>query len=444
MHEDARLAASLRRSVTRLDGSARDYDSLLEQIGDARIVLLGESTHGTHEFYRERAKITKRLIRELGFNAVAVEGDFPDAYRVNLHVRNKGQDATAEAALGGFERFPSWMWRNADVLDFVGFLADYNRSLATAPVGFYGLDLYSLYSSIQAVVTSLDRLDPEAARRARQSYACFDHFENDPEKYAHHAGLELSPSCRDEVTQQLLELVQRRQSWLTRDEHGVADQAFYVEQNARVVKSAEAYYRNMYAGRVQTWNLRDEHMLESLQALAEHLDRQLGRSKIVIWAHNSHLGDARSTSLSAVGEKSLGQLVRERFAGEAFSVGFTTFSGSVTAASEWGGPVERKTVRPALPNSYEALFHHTQLSRFMLDRRGREGLDRPFPTSRLERAIGVIYRPETERASHYFRADLAQQFDVVVHIDHTRAVEPLERTPRWTAGDAPETFPFAV
>ncbi len=442
MQEDARLLGALRRSVRKLDGSARDYDTLLERIGDARFVMLGESTHGTHEFYRERAKLTKRLIRELGFHAVAIEGDFPDAYRVNLHVRGKSSDATAEAALSGFQRFPSWMWRNADVLDFVGFMADINRTRDEA-VGFYGLDLYSLYGSIQAIVTNLEHLDPEAAQRARQRYACFDHFQNDAERYAQLAGSELAKSCEDEVTGQLLDLLEQRRSWLTRDDHGLADQAFYVEQNARVVKNAESYYRNMYAGRALTWNLRDEHMLESLEALAQHLDRRVGRSKIVVWAHNSHLGDARYTALAALGEKNLGQLARERFAGDAFLVGFTTFDGSVTAASEWGGPVERKTVRPALPRSYESLFHQLRLPRFLLDLRGTK-LDVPLPTSRIARAIGVIYRPETERASHYFRADLGKQFDAVVHIDHTRAVEPLERTPRWTAGEAPETYPFAV
>ena len=442
MQEDARLLAALRRSVRKLDGSARDYDSLLERVGDARFVLLGEATHGTHEFYRERSKLTKRLIRELGFHAVAIEGDFPDAYRVNLHVQGKGQDATAEAALSGFQRFPNWMWRNADALDFVGFLADHNRSRSAA-VGFYGLDLYSLYGSIQSVVSTLERIDPKAAERARQRYACFDHFHNDAERYAHATGWELAESCEDEVAGQLLELLEKRGAWLSRDEHGLADQAFYIEQNARVVKSAESYYRNMYAGRVQTWNLRDEHMLESLDALARHLDQRVGRSKIVVWAHNSHVGDARSTALANIGEKNLGQLARERFGSDAVLVGFTTFDGSVTAASDWGGPVERKTVRPALPRSYESLFHQLRVPRFLLDLRETK-LDMPLPTSRIERAIGVIYRPETERASHYFRADLGKQFDAVVHIDHTRAVEPLERTPRWTAGEAPETYPFAV
>lgn len=442
MQEDARLLAALRRSVRKLDGSARDYDSLLEQIGDARFVLLGEATHGTHEFYRERAKLTKRLIRELGFHAVAIEGDFPDAYRVNLHVQGKGQDATAEAALSGFQRFPNWMWRNADALDFVGFLADHNRS-RSATVGFYGLDLYSLYASIQSVVSTLERIDPKAAERARRRYACFDHFQNDAQHYAQATGWELAESCEDEVAGQLLELLEKRGAGLSRDDHGLADQAFFVEQNARVVKNAESYYRNMYAGRVQTWNLRDEHMLDSLDALARHLDQRVGRSKIVVWAHNSHVGDARATAPSAIGEKNLGQLARERFESDAFLVGFTTFDGSVTAASDWGGPVERKTVRPALPRSYESLFHQVRVPRFLLDLRDTK-LAVALPRERIERAIGVIYRPETERASHYVRADLSKQFDAVVHIDHTRAVEPLERTARWTEGEVPETYPFAV
>src|SRR4051812_11819392 len=413
MRYDTQRVASLRQAAVQLNGAPGDYDSLLERIGDARFVLLGEATHGSHEFYRERANITKRLIRERGFHAVAVEADFPDAYRVNLHVRGKGRDADAVDALRGFKRFPTWMWRNADVLDFVGFLADHNLS-KQASVGFYGLDLYSLFSSIEAIVTSLDRLDPEAAQRARRSYACFDHFQDDPEAYAHSAGLELSPPCEQQVTEQLLELRERARVWLTREDHGLDDQVFYIQQNARVVKNAEAYYRNMFAGRVLTWNLRDDHMLETLQALAEHLDRRVGRSKIVVWAHNSHLGDARFTGMAQIGERNLGQLARERFHEDAFLVGFTSYAGTVTAASDWGGPAERKSLRPALPNSYEALFHETRLPRFLLHFPTASELTDQLPASRLERAIGVIYRPETERASHYFRAELSKQFDAVI------------------------------
>jgi erythromycin esterase-like protein len=444
MTEDAQRIGLLRAAAQRLTGTPRDYDRLLESIGDARFVLLGEATHGTHEFYRERAIITKRLIRERGFHAVAVEADFPDAYRVNRYVHGSGDDASAVEALGGFKRFPTWMWRNADVLDFIGFLSDHNRSSSARQVGFYGLDLYSLYGSIHAVIDGLSRLDPEAAARARARYACFDHFNQDADAYAYVTGLGSAEPCERQVLEQLTELTQRASVRVLREDHGLKDQEFFVEQNARVVRNAEQYYRRMFGSRVLSWNLRDEHMLQTLEALAGHLDRRFGRSKIVVWAHNSHLGDARRTSMADIGEKNLGQLVRERFGSETFSLGFTTYEGSVTAASDWDAPAERKIVRPALPGSYESLFHATRVPRFLLHMAGGSDVAARLPWARLERAIGVIYRPRTERASHYFRAELAKQFDAVMHIDHTRAVEPLERSVEWSAGEPPETYPFAV
>lgn len=430
----------LRAAVKPLDGSLRDYDALLQKIGDARFVLIGEATHGTHEFYRERAIITKRLIRERGFNAVAVEADFPDAFRVNRYVKGTGQDRSASEALAGFKRFPTWMWRNADVLDFVGWLAELNRG-HERPVGFYGLDLYSLHSSISAILSGLERLDPEAARRARERYACFDHFREDAELYGYAAGLGKSPSCEEQVAQQLVELLQR--STTAREEGSSDDDAFCLAQNARVVMSAERYYRTMFRGRARSWNLRDQHMLETLEALAQHLDRADKPAKLVVWAHNSHLGDARFTGMADLGEHNLGQLVRERFPGDAFLLGFSTYAGTVTAASDWDGVAERKTVRPGLPNSYESLFHEARLARFFLDLRDPEA-SALVRTRRLQRAIGVIYRPQTERQSHYFEAELARQFDALIHIDHTRAAEPLEVTATWTSGDPPETYPFAV
>jgi erythromycin esterase-like protein len=429
----------LRATAQPLDGSLRDYDGLLEQIGDARFVLIGEATHGSHEFYRERAIITKRLIRERAFNAVAVEADFPDAFRINRYVKGRGQDRGASEALAGFKRFPTWMWRNADVLDFVGWLAELNRG-HERPVGFYGLDLYSLYSSIAAILSGLERLDPEAARRARERYSCFDHFRQDAETYGYATGLGAKPDCEQQVTQQLVELLQRGATAPDAD----GDEAdFCLAQNARVVKSAEQYYRSMFRGRARSWNLRDQHMLETLAALAEHLERDGKPAKIVVWAHNSHLGDARFTGMAALGEHNLGQLVRERFPGDAFLLGFSTYTGTVSAASDWDGPAERKAVRPGLPNSYEALFHETRLARFLLDLRDPQ-VTSTITARRLQRAIGVVYRPETERQSHYFEADVARQFDALIHIDHTRAVEPLEVTTTWSSGEPPETYPFAV
>jgi erythromycin esterase-like protein/predicted phosphoribosyltransferase len=442
----ADLAGAIRRAAVPLREAPGDYDRLLDRLQGVRFVLLGEASHGTHEFYRERALITQRLVREHGFTAVAVEADWPDAYRVNRFVRNQSQDVTAAEALGGFVRFPSWMWRNADVLDFVGWLRAHNEQLpAGAPrTGFYGLDLYSLRTSMRAVIDVLDKIDPEAARRARERYACFDRVgHDDGQAYGFAAGMSLSPQCEQQVLEQLVDL--RRQ---TVELAGAApleeDERFHAEQNALLVKNAEAYYRSMFQSRVSSWNLRDRHMMETLQALLAHLDRKGSQTKVVVWAHNSHLGDARATDMGAAGELNLGQLVRERYGDQALLVGFSTHHGTVTAASNWDRPAERKRVRPALAGSYEALMHLTELPRFLLPLRERHPAVQGLREPRLERAIGVIYLPETERASHYFHARLSDQFDALIHIDATRAVEPLERTSLWDPGEVPETFPTAV
>ena len=420
-----------------LTGGPHDYDDLLERIGDARYVLLGEASHGTHDFYRERAAITQRLIEERGFTAVAAEADWPDAYRVNCYVRGRSEDAGAGEALGDFRRFPAWMWRNLDVLAFVEWLRARNDELPDEDkAGFYGLDLYSLFASIDAVIDYLEGVDPEAARRARERYACLEQFGPDANAY----GLTAADDCEDDVVEQLLELQRRAAELASRDGRIAEDRFFYAEQNARLVRNAERYYRAVYRGRVSSWNLRDGHMAETLDELVEHLDRRGRETKVVVWAHNSHVGDARATALGAAGELNLGQLVRERHPGESFLLGFTTYTGTVTAASSWGGEAERKRVRPALPESYEALFHRLGVPRFLLSPAEVEELD----SVRLERAIGVIYRPETERASHYFAARLPAQFDAVVHFDETTALEPLERTSGWEAGELPETYPFAV
>jgi erythromycin esterase-like protein len=429
-----------------LAGAPEDYDPLLEMVGGARFVLLGEASHGTHEFYRARAEVTRRLIEEKGFTAVAVEADWPDAYRVNRFVRAVGGDADAAESLGDFGRFPQWMWRNRDVLDFVGWLRRHNDGLGeyAQKVGFYGLDLYSLFTSIEAVLGYLDKVDPEAARRARLRYACFEHYGEDSQAYGYAAGLDLSKSCEDGAVAQLVELQRRAAELASRDGRVAADEYFFAEQNARLVRNAEEYYRQMFRGRGSSWNLRDRHMAETLDALAAHLAGQGEAAKVVVWAHNSHLGDARATEMGERGEWNVGQLARERYGREAVLVGFTTYTGAVTAASDWGGEAERKRVRPALARSYERLFHEAGVGRFLLVLRENEKLAASLATPRLERAIGVIYRPETERLSHYFHARLAAQFDAVLHFDETRAVEPLERTPQWETGEAPETFPSGL
>ena len=443
---DSALIKALRETAYPIAGSARDYDPLIGRIGEARFALLGEASHGTHEFYYERAEITKCLIAEKNFTAVAVEADWPDAYRLNRYVRGASDDVDAAEALADFRRFPTWMWRNTVMVEFIEWLRAHNDALppGTEKVGFYGLDLYSLHASMKAVLRYLEKVDPEAAKRARERYSCFDHVGEDTQGYGLMTRLNLSKSCEEEVVRQLLEMQRRAADYVRRDGRLAEDELFYAEQNARLVKNAEAYYRSVFLEEVSSWNLRDSHMAETLDALAAHLGRKGGRAKIAVWEHNSHLGDARATEMGQRGELNVGQLTREKYGSEAVLVGFTTHHGTVTAASDWGEPAERKRVRPALAGSYEALFHAVGRDRFLLIVNDSDRLAQQLGVARLERAIGVIYRPETERQSHYFRARLPSQFDAVLHFDETRAVKPLETTEEWEAGELPETFPFAV
>ncbi|HEY9741109.1 MAG TPA: erythromycin esterase family protein [Coleofasciculaceae cyanobacterium] len=441
-----KLTDAVRECAHPLTGSAQDYEPLMDLIGDARFVLIGEASHGTHEFYQQRAEITKRLIQEKGFTAVAVEADWPDAYRVNRYVRGIGDDTTSADALAGFDRFPAWMWRNTEVVNFIDWLREYNNGLPqnATKAGFYGLDLYSLHTSVEAVLSYLDKIDPEAAKRARYRYSCFEHFGEDTQGYGYAASFGLTESCQKKVINELLELQHRAGEYALADGQEAEDEYFYAEQNARLIKNAEEYYRSMFRGRVSSWNLRDRHMAETLDHLVAHLDKQRNRTKVVLWAHNSHLGDARATDMGDAGELNVGQLVRERYGRDAVLVGLTTYSGTVTAASNWGAPPERKRVRPGMSGSYEALFHETGLPRFLLTLRSDDKAATALRKRRLERAIGVIYLPETERVSHYFHARLPDQFDAVLHFDETRALEPLERTSHWEKGEVPETFPSSL
>jgi erythromycin esterase-like protein len=409
----------------------READAaILERVGDAHWVLIGEASHGTHEFYQQRAEITKRLITEKGFDAVVVEADWPDAYRVNRYVRGAGDDPSADAALGGFTGFPTWMWRNRDVADFAEWLRGHNASRPPDEMtGFYGMDLYSLYESMEAVVATLERIDPAAASRARERYGCFEDFADDPQRYGAAAATDDEASCRDQVREQLRESQRLADAAERRGGPLAGDEAFAAEQNARVAANAEEYYRALYDGRRSTWNMRDTHMADTLDALADHLREQAGDGsapRIVVWAHNSHLGDARATSMGEQGELNVGQLVRERHSGDAVAIGFTTWSGAVMAARNWGDAPEVRSVTPALRDSYEALLHDAATAgpqAFVLDLDGPA--NEPLATARLQRAIGVIYRPETERLSHYFEARLPEQFDLLIHFDTTSAVEPL-------------------
>ena len=433
----------IRHAAAWFEPEPEGFAALVERIGDAQLVLIGEASHGTHEFYDARAALTRALIERKRFNLIAVEADWPDAYRVNRWVRHALADHGAAAALADFTRFPRWMWRNRDVVHFLEWLREWNARLdPIARTGFYGLDLYSLHASIAAVLAYLQKVDPSAAERAKDRYGCFEHFGEDTQAYGYAATIGLSRSCEDDVVDQLIDLRRRAAEYAARDGRVAADDYFYAEQNARLVRNAEQYYRAMFGGRVESWNLRDRHMMETLDALRVHVAREAGSARAVVWAHNSHLGDARATAMGDAGELNLGQLVRERHGGDSRVIGFTTHIGTVTAASNWDEPAERKKVRPSLPGSYERLFHEVGLVRFQL------WLDEPevrgaLLAPRLERAIGVIYRPDTERISHYFRAVLPEQFDAVLHCDETHALEPLERWSRDEA-DLPETYPSAL
>ncbi|MDR3661340.1 MAG: erythromycin esterase family protein [Mycobacterium sp.] len=423
---------------------------LEELIGDAQIVLIGEASHGTHEFYAARAAITKWLIREKGFCAVAAEADWPDAYRVNRYVRGIGHDESADQALGGFERFPAWMWRNVVVRDFVDWLRRHNAECAVRNerlTGFYGLDLYSLHRSMGEVIAYLDKADPRAAARARERYACFDHVSsaNDGQAYGFAAAFGAGISCERQAIEQLVEMQRNAVDVARRDGLLSEDEAFYAEQNAQTVRDAEVYYRAMFGGRVSSWNLRDKHMAHTLTALLDHLGHQGTQApKIVVWAHNSHVGDARATEVGNDGQLTLGQLVRERYGSDCRLIGFSTYAGTVTAASEWGGIAERKAVRPALNGSVEELLHEAGRASFFVSPLITSAAAEPLSVVRLGRAIGVIYLPATERQSHYYHVRPADQYDAMIHIDRTRALEPLEPTSVWHEGETPETYPTGL
>jgi erythromycin esterase-like protein len=425
---DASAIALVRKSAHKLSGKANDYDPLLKMIGDARFVMLGEATHGTHEFYRERARITQRLIEEKGFDAVVLEADWADAYRVNEFVRGSSADSTAEQSLAGFTRFPRWMWRNRDFRDLVASVRSFNdaRRQDDEKAGIYGMDLYGLKESSDEVIEYLNRVDKDAANRARKRYGCLSGYRDRPEQYGYDVSTEMKKSCEAAVSEQFQEMENRFTAWLGGEKRVPDNDLFSAYQNARVVKNAEAYYRLSYKRNFSTWNLRDSHMADTLQALSRYLDAISGqKSKIVVWAHNTHQGDAQMTEMGEAGELNVGHLMRKANDGDAVLVGFTTNTGQVLAASEWGGSGFKMKVRRALPESYSNLFHQTGVGNFLLIFRGNEKLTEELAKPRLERAIGVIYKPETERQSHYFTAKISKQFDAVIHFDTTNAVQPF-------------------
>jgi protein-L-isoaspartate(D-aspartate) O-methyltransferase len=404
----------------RIEG--HDLGALLERIGDARLVLIGEASHGTSEFYRMRAEITKALVTSRGFDCVAVEADWPDAAAVNRWVRGLPPVPDDTGRMRPFQRFPTWMWRNHETLGFVEWLRGHNlrQRGERRPVGFHGLDLYSLFASIQAVLQFLDRVDPATARVARRRYACLTPWEADPASYGHAALTGRYRVCEREAVAMLRDLAARRLEHAQRDDEAVFDAV----QNARLIANAERYYRTMYYGSNESWNLRDQHMFETLEALLAFRGEA---SKAVLWEHNSHLGDASATEMGLRGQLNVGQLCRERFGRSAFLIGFGTDHGTVAAAHEWDGPMHVMQVRAAHPESYERLCHEAAVPAFFLHLRepDRSELRDELEPARLERAIGVVYRPETEVQSHYFHASLPRQFDEYVWIDETQAVRPV-------------------
>jgi protein-L-isoaspartate(D-aspartate) O-methyltransferase len=432
---EGRVVKLLKESSETIDDiQGVDLGSLLERIGDARVVLLGEATHGTSEFYRMRARITQELIERKGFGLVAVEADWPDADTIDRYVRWMPPVPHEKP----FSRFPQWMWRNREVLDFVEWLRARNARTndPTAHASFHGLDLYSLYTSIRAVLDYLEGVDPEAAKVARHRYGCLSPWEADPTAYGRAAATGAYRNCEEQAVAMLRDLLRRRIEYTSRD----GDRFMGALQNARLIASGERYYRAMFAGVRASWNLRDQHMFDTLELLLTHRGPD---SKAVVWEHNSHVGDAAATEMGARGEHNVGHLSRQRFGDAAFLVGFGTHHGTVAAASDWDMPMEVMEIRPSHPESYERLFHEAGLSACFLHLRDpvREAVREELMPPRLERAIGVVYRPDTEIPSHYFQAILPRQFDEYIWFDQTKAVRPLE------VGEVhgmPDTYPFGV
>lgn len=431
----ARDARALRGFAEALpDPLDPDFAAAFDRFADARVVLLGEATHGTAEFYDARAAVTRRLIERHGFGIVAVEADWPDADRLDRYVRHRSRLVSEAAA---FARFPTWMWRNLEVRRFIDWLHQHNTDLsADRRAEFRGLDVYSLRASMAAVLDYLDQVAPDEARDARTRYACLTPWQDDPARYGHAAARGRADTCEREAVDQLTALLELRLDELGGD----GEAHFSAVQNARIVRAAEHYYRTMYRGSRESWNLRDRHMFDMLRRLIEHRGPD---ARAVVWAHNSHVGDAAATSMGWQGEFNIGELCRAAYGKDAVLIGFGTDRGTVAAAADWDEPVEIKTVRPARADSYEHLFHKTGTARSLFDWRGsvRPGLAELLARPRLERAIGVVYRPDTELTSHYFEAVLAEQFDAYVWFEDTHAVTPFGHSELTRAA---ETYPFGV
>lgn len=424
-----------------IQDDAAYIESIINMLNDARIVLIGEATHGTHEFYQMRAAITQRLIEQHGFMAVAIEGDWPDVYQINHYLQ--GELNEAQDALTVFEQFPAWLWRNTVFYDFIKWLRQYNET-NNNNITVYGLDLYSLHHSLNAVINYLAAVDPEAAKRAQTRYDNLDH-NSSPHTYGYLINKGIKHQCRHELCEQLLELQHHAAEYRQANIPAAEEQYFYTLQNARLVKNAEAYYRTLFDNRESAWNLRDQHMADTLNMVAAHLETQRQEpAKIVVWAHNSHIGDARATEMAEYGKINLGQRIREQYGSAAFLLGFSTYTGSVTAATEWGAPARFKHVQPGIPSSYEMLFHDAAYPNFLLPLKHGGAAEQMLHVSRLQRALGVIYLPEAEHTHHYLYTRLPYQFDAIIHLDTTTALKPLAYLANGQNHQELETYPTGI
>lgn len=437
------LAEKIKRQLHPLRFQPSDYDPLLEWIGPARIVMLGGATDGTHEFHRERARITQRLIEELGFNAVAIEADWPDVWRVNQYVHGTGVDETAEAALGDLKGFPLWNWRNTDTAAFVEWLKNHNAARTLErQAGFYGLDRYNLYRSTAAALEALDRDDPAAAARARYRFSLFDQYGEAPEEDDYAAKAGLAPERVEMLAKELAESRAREWEALHSEHSENGDPFFLAPPDPRLQRSALRFYRALFKNGNEAWNMRERQMAATVEATVEGLGRHMAEPRLVIWTHNAHCGDARATEPGRHGLLSMGTILGKRHGEGVWRVGLTTYEGEVTTASSWGGGIERRIVRPLPDDSCEGFLHQFGEQAALANLRQEGPLRNALLETRLERAIGAVYRPQTELLSHTFNARPARQFDVLIHLDQTRAAEPLDRTPEWEEGEESESFPI--
>lgn len=424
-----KLLSLLSENIVPIDINNEDSLSvIIDNIGNSRIVLMGESTHGTYEFYQTRIALTQKLIKEKGFHAIAIEGDWPSAYKIHQYINHINKYSESKRALTGFDKFPQWMWCNTNMVCFIDWLKDYNTNLKkfNNRIGFYGLDLYSLYESIFTIFEFLGKKDSDLLDIALKHYSCFDHACVDPQEYGFLVNERIKKSCIKEVTEQLLQIQQKRFVEIS-DNSADDDLSYCIAQNARLIKNAERYYRAMFESRDVTWNIRDRHMAQTLSNLIAHIETKTDEpAKVIVWAHNSHIGDARATEMSERGEVNLGQIVREQYDISSYLLGFTTYDGVVRAASKWGGVSKDKQIQAGLSGSYEALFHDLNHESFFLNLRSKSHLIELLKSPMLQRAIGVQYLPDTERWSHYFLSRIAYQFDGVIHIDKTKAVVPIK------------------